>query len=231
MRVRRRLVAAVLVIVACASVGADPPGASGTSGCPATPLTVVELRSLWDGVYAGFAGMTNPRGRACYDGSSVRVIGYVDMPDGLGGISASGIRPAWLTEWGLFLYPSARSIATGHANDSYVIAVPPKLGDLNERYRHRWVVVTAHFDDPRARTCTGWGVDPPSRKEAVRVCRSILVLSSVSTTSAPDTAAADAPGGRHDARVWLLAVAALAGLGVWARRTRTSGRESKRPGA
>jgi hypothetical protein len=221
MRLRRRLVATVLVIVAAASIGESPPGVANAAGCPSTPLTVGELRSLWDGEYAGFAGMTNPRGRACYGGADVRVIGFVDVPDGLGGTSASGIKPGWLTEWGLWIYGTSNAIATDHANDSYTIATAPKLGDLNERYARRWVVVTAHFDDPRARTCRGWGVEPPTKKEAVRVCRSIMVLSSISTTSAPDTATTsgrgDAPG---EVAPWLLAVAGLLGSVAWVGRPR-----------
>ena len=221
MRVRPWLLATVLA-AAGASLGVAPPDEALAAGCPATPLTVAELRSLWDGEFAGFAGMTSPRGRACYGGADVQVIGYVDMPDGLGGTSASGIKPAWMTEWGLFLYGKTNAISSGHANDTYVIATAPRLGDLNERYHHRWVLVTAHFDDPRAKTCRGWGVDPPTKKEAVSVCRSILVLSSVSTTSAPDsstTDAAPAHGPSPLVPVTLLAAAGLGALG-WIGRVR-----------
>jgi hypothetical protein len=193
MRLRRQLVAVVLVIVAGASIGESLPAVVTASGCPSTPLTVGELRGLWSGEYSGFAGMTNPRGRACYGGADVHVIGLVAMPDGLGGTNASGIKPAWLTEWGLWLYGTSNAIATGDTNDSYTIATAPKLGDLNERYARRWVVVTAHFDDPRAKGCRGWGVEPPTKQESVRVCRGILVLSSISTTSAPDTATLSPP--------------------------------------
>ena len=165
--------------------------------------------------------MTNPRGRACYASADVRVIGFVDVPDGLGGTSASGIKPGWLTEWGLWIYGTSNAIATDHANDSYTIATAPKLGDLNERYARRWVVVTAHFDDPRARTCRGWGVEPPTKNEADRVCRSIMVLSSISTTSAPDTATTSASGDTP-AKVpaWLLAAAGLLGSVAWMSRLR-----------
>jgi len=233
MRVRWRLLAMVVGIVAGASFVGSPPGVANAAGCPSTPLTVGELRALWDGEFSGFAGMTNPRARACYGGADVRVIGYVDMPDGLGGTSASGIKPFWLTEWGLMLYGASNAIRTNHANDSYVIATAPKLGDLNARFAHRWVLVTAHFDDRRAKTCRGWGVDPPTKTQSVRICRSIMVLSSITTTSAPDTSTAagtgplTVPGQPASPALLLMA----AGLGTWAwlgRRRR--GRESKRPG-
>jgi len=236
MRVRPWLLATVLGVVAGASLWVSPPPAARAAGCPATPLTVAELRDLWEGEYAGFAGMTNPAGRACYGGADVPVIGYVDMPEGLGGTSASGIKPAWMTEWGLMLYGASNAISTNHANDSYVIATRPRLGDLNERYRHRWVLAMAHFDDPAARTCRGWGVDKPSKKESVSVCRSIMVLSSVSTTSAPDSSTAAIVGSPGAPRLALpVALLAAAGLGTvaWvgrARRLRTPDRESKRPG-
>lgn len=223
---------AMALAAAVSATGLSQPGSAEAAGCPSTPLTVGELRGLWDGEFAGFAGMTSPRGRGCYGAADVRVIGYVDTPDGLGGTNASGIVPAWLTEWGLLLYGSSNAIRLGLANDVYVIAIPPKLGDLNKRYAHRWVMVTAHFDDPRARTCHGWGVDKPTRKESVRVCRSILVLSSVSLTSAPDTSTAGAAvsattGGTPLALILALAWA-IGGL-TWARRFGRERQPARRP--
>ncbi len=214
---------AVGIVVGGSLVGAAPEPVLA-SGCPAQPLTVGELRGLWGGEFAGFAGMTNPRGRACYGGSSVRVIGFVDQPEGVGGTSAAGIKPAWLTEWGLLLYGASNAISTDHANDFYTIAIPPGLGDLNVHYARRWVVVTAHFDDRRARTCRGWGVDHVGAKEAVRVCRSILVLSSVSLTSAPDTSTelvvATEGVGDWPLRALMFGLAAGIGLLAWVRRRR-----------
>lgn len=226
MRARQLLAAMALGIVVGASLVAAVPDAVLASGCPAQPLTVGELRGLWSGEFSGFAGMTNPRGRACYGRSNVRVIGFVDQPEGLGGTSASGIKPVWLTEWGLILYGASNAISTDHANDFYTIAIPPGLGDLNVHYARRWVVVTAHFDDRRARTCRGWGVDHVSKKEALRACRSILVLSSVSLTSAPDTStgptAATEGVGDWPLRTSPFGLAAGIGLLAWLRRRRSS---------
>lgn len=221
--------AATLLGVGLLLVGSATLTASSVAiaaGCPDPPLTVVELRRLWDdGGFAGFMGMTNAAGLQCYGRADVRVIGFVDAAEGLGGTSATYITPSWLTESGLTLYGSANAIRNGMVNDFYVVAIPPGLGDLQARYARHWVSLTAHFDDPAARTCRGHGpkdAGPPTLAEAISACRSIMVMSSIDTTWAPDTATlasrSSVPPSGGDLRPAVLAAAALVGGLASARR-------------
>ena len=173
-------------------------------------------RSAGDAGYAGFAVQLNPDGLACYGASDVTVVGFVHEPDGLGGTNAVAIEPTWLTEWGLFLYASARKRDGAPVDDPYVVAYPPGSGDPNRRYDGKWVSVVAHFDDAAAQTCHAEGpadADPPSDEEAVAMCRQILVLSSVRVTSAPDSATV--PLGRPGPDPAVLLLAAGLGLIAW----------------
>jgi hypothetical protein len=228
---------APVVTLAASAPAVASSGATDAAGCPTRPLSVAELLRLWDGEPAGFLGMTSPRGRACFGRSDVVVFGYVNAPDGMGGTSAVTILPSWLTENGLMLYGSSREVGGYPAGDAYVVAMPPGFGDLQMRYRHRWVQLVAHFDDARARTCHAVGpkdAQPPSRKEAVRLCRSILVLSSINTTSVPDTAAAmiEAKPGVQGSPAGVTAILPLAGVvGALAWLARDRGRRRERPSA
>lgn len=215
------------VVALCIVVGftaGSPVHATDVRPCPAQPLTVGELLALADDAgYAGFLGQLNPAGLACFGGSDVRVIGFVDEPEGLGGVSAIVIEPRWLTERGLFLHPS--SAGTSDASGAfYAVAYPPGSGNPNRRYARRWVSLVAHFDDPAAQTCHAEGpadADPPTDEEAVAMCRQILVLSSIRVTSAPDTATAAAPAdARGDVSALVFVAAGLLGLAAWAGRRR-----------
>src|SRR5690242_4197594 len=178
---RGRLVIATVAVGILLAATAVPGTTSPVSAveCPAQPLAVGELTALWDhGGYAGFMGLVNHNGRRCYGDADLTVVGYVDSPEGIGGVNSFVIKPLWMTMSGLMLMSG--SAADRHGSSwFYPIAMPPRFGDLNERYHHRWVAVTAHFDDPRALTCRAEGpadTNPPSKAQAVRMCRSILVL-------------------------------------------------------
>src|SRR5690349_2850506 len=107
MRVRRLIATAGLGLALAAMASVADPVVVAAAGCPSQPLTVDELLGLWDnGAAAGFMGLVNVNGRRCYGDSNLTVIGYVDAPEGLGGTSATVIKPMWLTEWGLMLAPS-----------------------------------------------------------------------------------------------------------------------------
>jgi hypothetical protein len=213
-----------------AGTWAAPTSTADAAGCPNPPLTVAELRGLWKngGGYVGFWGMANPAGTRCYGRADVSVIGFVDMPDGLGGTSASGITHAWLVDRVVMLYGASNAIRSGRVNDSYTVAVPPRFGDLQARFARRWVQLTAHFDDPAAQACRGYGpkdANPPTRRQAIAACRRIMVLSSISTTNAPETSIVGVRSSpdrsRDDGALLVLATAGLLGGLAWDRRRRT----------
>jgi hypothetical protein len=211
----------------------SPVHAADVPPCPTAPLTVKELLALADDAgFAGFAGQLNPNGLACFEGSDVTVVGFVQEPEGLGGTSAVVIEPTWLTEWGLFLYATSRERDGVPVGTPYVVAYPPGSGDPNHRYDGRWVSLQAHFDDPAAQACHAVGpadANPPSDAEAVAMCRQILVLSSIRVTSAPDTATLPFAPTWPSPAAGLLLVAGALGAVAWMLRPARRRRESKRP--
>jgi hypothetical protein len=150
-------------------------------------LTVRDLLALAPQRVDGYWG-ESPRARACYGGATLTVRGYANWPEGLGGTSVSGIRPAWF-EWPTFyLFASSRELAPGFGRGAfYGIAVPPRLGAVEQRYHRTWVIVTARFEHPLATRCRGYGPrdDRPTRTEAVAACRDRLVLLSVTRFAGP----------------------------------------------
>lgn len=226
-----RLGVAIGLALLWAGAWAAPSSIADAAGCPDPPLTVADLRALWNdgGGYVGFWGMANPAGTRCYGRASVSVTGFVDMPDGLGGTSASGITHAWLVDSVVMLYGASNAIRSGRVNDFYTVAVPPRFGDLQARFARQWVQLTAHFDDPAAQACRGYGprdANPPTRRQAIAACRRIMVLSAIRTTSPPETTTAGVPstpdrrGG--EGTLVVLSMAAILGGLAWDRGRRTT---------
>jgi len=151
----------------------------------------------------------------------------------LGGVWLGGVKP-WEFQWpSLFLFASTRKNKwdAGGAGPVYPIVVPPTLRGVERRYRHHWVEITARFEHPYAQQCRGTGPAEyrPSRAQAIRICRASLVLTSIRTIGAPDTATAPGGGGpapRVPAWSWGLVAAVLGG---WAGWRRSRGRTRQRP--
>lgn len=216
------------LLLAASPAGTSPAPADARTGCPDQPLNASELLALWDdGDVLGFMGYVNPAGRECFGRASLRVVGYVNDPGAMGFEDPYTIEPAWLTEPGLFLYDTSRETGERPDGEYYPISWPGGYLELQERYMHSWVVVTAHFDDARARTCTA--TDPtgmlPPLPELREQCRSLLVISSVSRATGPDsstvdvqTAAAGTPSSVLPTA--LLAIAGCLGALAWSMRRR-----------
>ena len=233
---RFRSIAAMVVLVlagGAASVSTPGPVMARTVPCPDQPLTVGDLRRLWSdgGDFAGFMGATNPRFHECFGRSEVRIRGFVNRPDGLGGVRPTVMKPTWLAERSaLILFGSSREIAPGYgAGGFYAISVPPSFGRLEKRYQRSWVDVTAHVDDPAARTCHNVGPKDVrlSKRESVALCRDVLVLSSIRQAGGPLTDAATAPVPVNVTQpgpprpAWpVLLPAAFFGAWLWLRRIR-----------
>ena len=130
-----------------------------------------------------------------------------------------------MEETGLFLFGTSRRVDGFVEGPFHTTAVPPRLGDLQARFQDRWVLVTGRFGDPTARTCRATGEKglTPNRSQAIRICRSIFVVSAVSLLTTPSTSTAS-PGPQADRmrlRTWLAVSAALGGLVIlWFGRRR-----------
>jgi hypothetical protein len=225
MHARPILVPALLVLVLGGAFGLVSPSAvaARSSPCPDRSPTVRELdRMLMTGLRTG-----RELGRECFGGSEIRIRAFANWPDGIGGTSASGVVPSWF-EWpGLILFASEREVAPGYgAGVYYGIHVPPGFGNVENRYHGVWVDVTARFEHPLALTCRGYGPKAirPSRKEAIEICKSVPVLTSIRTVpDPPDTAgvAATVPATGPAGVPWVLTGAsALLGALLWRRRIR-----------
>ena len=229
----RRAMLAVVVAGAMLPVVIPAADMARAASCPEQPLTVPELLALWDddGVL-GFMGYVNHAGRRCYGTHQIGIVGYVNDPPATGYEEPLTVTPSWLTDPGLWLYGAAKRHPEGVAAGAfYPLAWPGDYGELQDRYLHSWVSITARFDDPRTRSCTA--KDPThivsSKAELRRMCRSVLVITSVTRLASPDTATAQsappdrspAPLGGGLVRVWL-PVALVAGVLVWGGRRRLS---------
>jgi len=201
----------------------SPPAAARTVVCPdAGSVSVGDLLALAPRRgKSGYWG-ANPRAHRCFGGAVIRIRAFANWPDGLGGTSTSGIKPA-VFEWPqLYLFESAREVYRGYgAGRFYGVVAPPRFGRVEKAFHRVWVDVTARFEDPYADRCHGWAAvgKPMSRADAVAICRDMLVLTSIRTaSSAPDTttgASPSLPPGSGVPWAWWAFLVPAAGLGAW----------------
>lgn len=158
----------------------------------AGPLTAA-FRPVY-GVYAEVAA-------GCWPGDAITVVGFVAGPEGLGGVAAFEIEPAWMTSRAHFLsITDAVDPEAGPVGPFFPVAVSPALETAFVALEGKWVRASGHFDDPAATTCT---VGPtgtntgavPTPEEAIEICRTSFVLTAVELFTLPptDTAQVVAP--------------------------------------
>lgn len=192
-RVTVRIAALAITLGAVLAAVVAAPALGRSMPCPDPhDVTVRDLLAL-SPMDVGNDWGENPRAHACFGGETITIGGYANWPDGLGGTSVSGVKPAYF-EWPRFyLFASSREVAPGYGRGPfYGIVVPPRLGAVENRYHRAWVVVTARFADPLANQCRGYGpkADRLRRAEAIASCRDRLVM--VSIARAPGAPATDA---------------------------------------
>ena len=218
MRGTRHMLAGLVAGLMLLGLAALPAIAAREAACPEhRPLTVRDLHRLegpdpW---------ASSPEAHACFGASEVWIRAVVNNPDGLGGTSTSGIKPA-VFEWPqLSLFGSTREVAPGVGDGPFVgIVVAPGSGRVERTFQGRWVDVVARFEHPYAERCRGWADvgEPLSKAEAVAICRDTLVLDSIRAATGPPTTdtAAPAAGGRSTPLVPLIpALLLAAALGAW----------------
>jgi hypothetical protein len=232
----RRWAMAVRAILAVALAGAihvsSPSSATASAVCPppgsladiiavdATspgPLTE-EFRPVY-GVYA--EGAAN-----CWPGSEIGLTGHVSKPEGLGGVRSFTIEPSWLVARAHFLsVTDAVDADSGPVGPFLPVAVPPDLEAEFIALAGSWVRVTGHFDDAIAQTCVVTEGDPnvgavPTQEQAVQICQTSFVLTSVQLT-VPNTDA-ESSATRGDVPLWpglVLTLAAAVSFVVLSKRS------------
>ena len=228
---------ALTFILGSPRAGQSPVHAAG--GCPELPLTLADLIALeaergpLAEAYPPPVGFINERARACFGHTTLRFTAFVNRPDGLGGTSAYGMRPGWFFSASLFVFTTQNELDPGFGEGPFTgIYVPPGFGELQSKYARSWVSLTGHFMDSRASRCRATGVagETPSQAEAIRICQSVFVLSSIGRQgAAPDTATAiDAwpsrPPSSHPGSIAVGLLAGAVAAAMWLRRGRTAAR-------
>ena len=202
MRVQFRGAAACAIAAAAVLAGAmaAPAPVHGSAVCPPPPDKLAGLISL-DADEAGpltaafrpVYGVYAEVAVGCWPGDAITVVGFVAGPEGLGGVAAFEIEPAWMTSRAHFLSTTdAVDPEAGPVGPFFPVAVSPGLETAFAALEGRWVRATGQFDDPVATTCT---VGPtgtntgavPTPEEAIEICRTSFVLTAVELFALPPT--------------------------------------------
>ena len=151
------------------------------AGCPTLPVTIDAISML-----------TPERALACFGDAVLTFEAYVPpRPHEIDEGRDYSLSPAWLNGLG----GSVVALSAGPDADSLVLAnVPPDLGRCDwsqsipecpfRTFEGQRVSVSAHFDDPVARTCRAVSIVEGSTftdAEAVAECRQLLIVLSVGT--------------------------------------------------
>jgi hypothetical protein len=197
-RLARLTVGAALAAMGVMLGSGAPAAASAV--CPPAPSDLADLISV-DATYPGslteafrpIYGVYAEGAAACWPAEVITIAGFVASPEGLGGARPFTIEPGWMVSLAHFLSVSdRRDPDAGPVGPFLPVAVPPVLEARFSSLEGRWVRVSGHFDDPGAMTCvavpTGTDLDGvPTPEEAIAICRTSFVLSSVEALSGPPT--------------------------------------------
>jgi hypothetical protein len=239
----RRIALLVCSAAIAVGIGAARPAAAVAASCPDLPLNVsdlVALQRLPGPLAKAFPlGVTpmNERALACFGRRELTLAAFVNRPDGIGGASAFAITPSWIVSGNLIVFGSAREVSAGFGDGPFFfVSTRPSAGDVQRRYARRWVTIRGHFDDPAAATCRASGPADvtPSKTQAVAICRTMFVLTSIQASGMPDTATSPGPGpGRPTAdrdvsMLWLTWLVALA-IGLVLLRQRSTATDDRVP--
>jgi hypothetical protein len=191
----RLLTAFIMAGAALVPSAVPPPSAAAAEPCPTGTVTLRDLIRMAEDrgpILAQHPGLdaisVSRHAAACFGSRTLRVTAFV--ANGIiGDVTPWSLAPTWMVEPGLFLFPERRLANRGEIGRGpfLMAATRPSLADLQARYRNRWVVVTGRYADPAASSCrpTGSLRYAPSRREAIRICRGIFVVSSVAPLGAP----------------------------------------------
>jgi hypothetical protein len=216
---------ALVAVIALVSAIARPESAAASTVCPPPPKDLAALIAV-DATYTGPLTDVFPpiyghyaEGAAnCWGDAGITVRGVVARPDGLGGTRSYKIEPDWLVSQSHFLSVSDKVHPdSGPVGPFFEVAVPPALEARFARMAGRWVTVSGHFHDPAAESCVvsrgAGGPLAPTTDQAVEICRTEFVITTVradelpSTDTAPVSATVEKVHGALPPLMFLAAVA------------------------
>jgi len=204
----RFAVVALAVVSLAVALGATGPlavsrvaAATQEPICPGGPVTLALLVTMHgDPARLGtrYDTQTNEHAVTCFGDADITVTGFVASPEGLGGVVAYTVSPAWMDTWNArgsrFLAVGDRMAAPGAAAGPFLaVAVAPDLLESFDGLAGSWVTVTGQFDAPDALGCSvhsgigGSGV--PDARDIVELCRTSFVVDRV--TPAADVCPGD----------------------------------------
>ena len=128
------------------------------------------------------------RGAAAWPGQEIVLTGFVSSPEGLGGTSEFTIEPEWLVSRAHWLSTSAAVDPESGPVGPFLPVAVPGLGFAS--LAGHWVRVSGRFDDPVAKTCVVTEENPdfaPTPEQAIQICQTSFVLTSVAPLAAPNT--------------------------------------------
>ena len=196
----------VVLILACVALGLGAAASAAPRVSAADPVATCPDRSA--GTFQALTDMadqggplaeawpsmaTNERGLTCLGATPFQFVAFHGETDGHGGLARSVIEPHWLDpllgmQW---LAPNDDQVDGFSIDPLMLVAVDPEaLGAFKASLQH-WVVVTATFDHPAARTCVFHAAPeegPFDPAEIIDVCRARLVVTGVSQLAAAPTA-------------------------------------------
>jgi hypothetical protein len=228
------LTGAIVAVVAAAAVHLGAPAPADASAVCPPPGTLAQIISV-DATDPGplteqfrpIYGVYAESATACWPGTQIVLTGHVSSPEGLGGVSAFTIEPAWLVSRAHWLsVTDAVDPDIGPVGPFLPVAVPDNLEAAFTSLAGRWVQVSGHFDDEVAQTCvvtegvaeTG---EVPTAEQGVDICRSSFVVTSVEPLSVPNTdttSSIAAPGIPIAWQALAMAIASFLAFGLFVRR-------------
>lgn len=198
MAISRRCVPVIFVLFLAltpAAVGAAsaPPLPGGCPSDPVTLDTLVGLRLDGGPLSRTYAVQTNEQALACFGSNELTFVAFDAAPEGLGGVVAYTVAPAWLDTWNSvpqYLAASDREAAPGAPFGPFLpVALPPELQASFDGLRGQWVAVSGQFGAPAASSCVvsdheaATGVPTPI--DLAELCRTSFVVTSIEPVADP----------------------------------------------
>jgi hypothetical protein len=226
---RWTLTAALALVVGCIGL-ARPASAAASAVCPPPPDDLAGLISP-DATYPGplteefrpIYGVYYEAAANCWGGAETAVVGFVAGPEGLGGTRAYRIEPLWLVGQAHWLSVTDDvDPEAGPVGPFFGVAVPPAMESRFAGFEGQWVRVSGHFHDAAAETCVVTEGTPepglvPTPEQAIEICRTSFVLTSVQAASLPSTdsaAVALTPGREPSPEPAVPAIALVAAIAL-----------------
>ena len=171
-----------------------PRASASAAACPANPTLADVIALDQDGgpltaAFRPLYGTYAVEALACYGDSDLRFVAFVAAPEGLGGVETYRIEPSWLVGRGHWLAVDESMEPEGFASGPFLpVFVPPADETAFAGLNAQWVEIHGHFSDPAANRCRvteGTPPTAPTAPQAIEICTTSFVLTSIQLVPAP----------------------------------------------